>query len=70
MHSSYSCLKNSMDRGAWRVMTHRVAKVGHNLATKPPPPPRMLATTGVWDGLYPVEGRPGQRWVRTGVGVA
>ena len=22
----YSCLENSMDRGAWRAMVHRVAK--------------------------------------------
>ena len=27
----YSCLENSMDRGAWRAMVHRVAKrVGHD----------------------------------------
>ena len=25
-----------MDRGAWRTTVHRVARVGHNLATKPP----------------------------------
>ena len=23
-------------RGAWRAIVHRVAKVGHNLSTKPP----------------------------------
>ena len=28
-----------MDRGAWRAAVHGVARVGHNLATKPPPPP-------------------------------
>ena len=27
-----------MDRGACRVIVHRVARVGHDLATKPPPP--------------------------------
>ena len=33
----YPCLENPMDRGAWRATVHGVAKVGHNLATKPPP---------------------------------
>ena len=37
----YSCLENSMDRGAWRATVHGVARVGHNLVTKPPPPPRQ-----------------------------
>ena len=32
----YSCLENPMDRGAWQVIAHGVARVGHNLATKPP----------------------------------
>ena len=32
----YSCLGNAMDRGAWWATVHRVARVGHNLATKPP----------------------------------
>ena len=27
-----------MDRGAWQAIVHGVARVGHNLATKPPPP--------------------------------
>ena len=27
-----------MDRGAWQAMVHGVARVGHDLATKPPPP--------------------------------
>ena len=26
----YSCLSNSMDRGAWRAIVHGVEKVGHN----------------------------------------
>ena len=30
----YSCLKNTMDRGAWRAVVHEVANVGHMLATK------------------------------------
>ena len=32
----YSCLENSMDRGAWQVTVHAVARVGHDLVTKPP----------------------------------
>ena len=27
-----------MDRGAWQATVHGVARVRHNLATKPPPP--------------------------------
>ena len=34
----YSCLENPMDRGAWRATVHKVARGGHNLAAKPPPP--------------------------------
>ena len=26
-----------MDRGAWKVTVHWVTRVGHDLATKPPP---------------------------------
>ena len=35
----YSRLENSMSRGAWQATVHGVERVGHNLATKPPPPP-------------------------------
>ena len=31
-----------MDRGAWQATVHGVARVGHDLATKPPPPHTML----------------------------
>ena len=34
----YSCLENPMDRGAWRAILHRFARVGHDLVTKPPLP--------------------------------
>jgi len=27
-----------MDRGTWQATIHGVARVGHDLATKPPPP--------------------------------
>ena len=33
----YSCLKNPMDRGARQATVHGVAKLRHDLATKPPP---------------------------------
>ena len=33
----YSCLENSMDRGAQQATVHGVSRVGHELATKPPP---------------------------------
>ena len=34
----YSCLENSMDRGAWWAAVHGVARVRHDLVTKQPPP--------------------------------
>ena len=30
-----SCLGNLMDRGAWRATVHGVARIRHNLVTKP-----------------------------------
>ena len=33
----YSCLRNAMDRGAWQATVLGVVRVGHDLATKPPP---------------------------------
>ena len=30
----YSCLENSMDRGAWQATVHGVPRVRHDLATK------------------------------------
>ena len=32
------CLESPMDRGPWQATVHGVTKVGHDLATKPPPP--------------------------------
>ena len=34
----HSCLENPMDREAWKAIVHEAARVGHDLATKPPPP--------------------------------
>ena len=31
----YSCLENPMDRGAWQATVHGVARVRHDLVTKP-----------------------------------
>ena len=30
----FSCLGNSVDRGAWWTTVHRISRVGHNLVTK------------------------------------
>ena len=32
-----SCVENPMDRGAWWATVHGVARVRHDLVTKPPP---------------------------------
>ena len=31
-------MENPMDRGAWQATVHGIARVGYDLATKPPPP--------------------------------
>ena len=33
----FSCMENPMARGAWQATVHGVARVGHDLETKPPP---------------------------------
>ena len=33
----YSCLENPMDRGTWWAAVHGIARVRHDLATKPQP---------------------------------
>ena len=38
MATHSSNLENPMDRGAWWATVHEAARVGQNLATKPPPP--------------------------------
>ena len=37
----YSCLENRMDREAWQVTVHGVARVQHDLATKRKGPERL-----------------------------
>ena len=37
-------MENPINRGAWWATVHEVAKVGHDLATKPPLPPRGTRT--------------------------
>ena len=39
----YNCLENPMNRGIWGATVHGVARVRHDLATKPPPPPCKTA---------------------------
>ena len=38
----YSYLENPTDRGAWQATVHGVARMGHDLATKPPLPPKHV----------------------------
>ena len=38
IHSSILAWRIPMDRGAWQATVHWATKVGHGLATKPPPP--------------------------------
>ena len=45
-HSSILAFENPMDRGAWQATVHGIARVGHDLATKPPPPRDPLE---IWD---------------------
>ena len=37
----YSCLENPIDSGAWQATVHRIARVGHDLVIKSPPPLRV-----------------------------
>ena len=39
--------RKSVDRGARRATDHRVTRVGHDLATKPPSPPTLLASNNM-----------------------
>ena len=44
----YSDLENPMDRGAWQVTVHAVARVGHDLATKPPYQQRQIRKQSIF----------------------
>ena len=47
-HSSILAWRISMDRVAWQATIHGVTRVGHDLATKPPPPKHLfLSELGV-----------------------
>ena len=41
----YSCLENPVDRGAWWVTGHEVARVRPDLATRPPPVEQFILLT-------------------------
>ena len=50
----YSCPENPMDRGAWRATVHGVARVGHDLVTKPlSPQPPVPSKAVSWTGPFP-----------------
>ena len=40
-----------MDRGAWQATVHGVTRVGHDLATKPPPPSHPFQSLAAPSGL-------------------
>ena len=39
IHFTIFAWRIAMDRGAWRTTVHGVARLGHDLVTKPPKPP-------------------------------
>ena len=63
----YSCLENSTDRGACQATVHGVAGVGHDLATKPPPPhePMGISDAVLFLTTYIQFGPPGKSWKNT-----
>src|SRR5574337_514196 len=40
----YSCLENPVDGGDWWAAVHGVSRVGHDIETKPQPPPLLIHT--------------------------
>ena len=44
-------LENPMNRGAWQATVHGVARVEHDLATKPPPPIMQSWKTMKYSGI-------------------
>ena len=47
----YSCLEDSMDRGAWQATVHGISRVGPDLVTKSP-----QAELGQEEGMMPGKG--------------
>ena len=60
IHSSTLAWKNLMDRGAWQATVYEVARVGHDLATKPP---HCIAQGALLSALRSpkLEGKPRKR---------
>ena len=50
-HPSIFFLENPMDRRAWQATVHGVTRVGHDLATKPPPHRAHLASEPTQKGI-------------------
>ena len=46
-HSSILAWRIPMDRGAWQATVHDIARVRHNLATKPPPAEERPKATNI-----------------------
>ena len=53
----YSCLENPKDRGAGQAKVHGVARVRHDLATKPPPAGLFNFPFDIFAGSFSVGGR-------------
>jgi len=47
----YSCLGNPMERGNWKATVHRVTRIGHDLATKLPPPWIKEVVVHIYNGI-------------------
>ena len=60
-HSSILAWRIPWTRGAWQATIHRIERVRHDLATKPPPPPPPTQWTWVWanSGRQWRTGKPG-----------
>ena len=64
----YCCLENPMDGGAWWATVHWIARVGHDLVTKPSPsPPPFVKLRS-----YPIQRRKGikNKWLNQNLSVA
>ena len=56
-----------MLRGAQQATVHELARVGHNLATKPPPPRPARAPQGTTDCCRNTTGPPSQAGLTSGI---